>query len=100
MFLDVPIQAIEFTLDSIDNTLYFHGNIARNIESKFARLPQGNYELIGLAKDVSEEVAKEILGQIYTEEEYSKSSIQLYRYELDKVVQSLGLNNPIILKKI
>lgn len=72
-------------------------------------LPKGNYELIGLAKDVSESQAKDIIDSVNDEgltkyfnylKGYYYHSLFSSTESLSSLVQSLGLNNPIILKLI
>lgn len=88
---------------------HYHDLAAHDIE-----LPQDNYELIGLSKDVSEEVAVEIVDAFIKYDGQSKpiSGTQMFqgysdgrdrftaKQSLSSLVQSLGLNNPIILKLI
>lgn len=106
LFLDVPEDARDFKVfnDEMPYLSYF------NIFSETPReyLPKGNYELIGLAKDVSESQAAEIVHE-YDElsleghgfEDYIGTSIcDTAKESLSSLVQSLCLNNAIILKKI
>lgn len=111
VFFDVPEDARDFKIfnDEQPYLSYFKG-----VETPRQYLPQGNYELIGLAKDVSESQAAEIVDGFIKYDGQSKpiSGIHMFqgysdgrdrftgKQSLSSLIQSLGLNNPIILKLI
>lgn len=115
LFLEVPEDSHKFLIErypSINEyqSLWFYENhgVERLHPKASIKLPQGNYELIGLSKDVSESQAAEIVHE-YDElsleghgfEDYIGTSIcDTAKESLSSLVQSLCLNNAIILKKI
>lgn len=104
LLLDVPEDAMDFCLCNNVLEVFF---VDEEKFSSILHLPKGNYELIGLAKEVSDEGAADIVDQsIHTGLFMHHNGLDnIFCYKtatesLSSLVQSLGLNNPIILKLI
>ncbi len=113
LFVDVPEDASDLVLPKIGIAdLYFYTENKENDDRYISvPIPQSNYEVLGLAKDVSEEVARGIVDNAYYDGIYPDHNFKTNRLKainffnnakqsLQSLVQSLELNNPVILKLI
>lgn len=78
LLVELHVKCDNITFDSIDNTLYFHGEIPENVQSLFARLPKGNWQLIGLSDEITEEQAASLIDTTLM---YKKHKVKSYKYK-------------------
>ena len=70
LLVKVPDGSSNFKLESFFKWLLYN-------EDEFIQLPYGNYQLIGLLKDITEEAAAELVDTTFL---HKKHNIKLYKY--------------------
>lgn len=109
--IEVPERTIDFHIPFYKKEPMLSYRHLGALKHSDKELPSGNYQIIGLAKDVSEEVSSTIIdgikaaswGTWYVDysAKYDKFSFEHATESLSSLIQSLGLNkNVLILEKV